>query len=209
MKATKIPLSIKIIFWLTQIVFGLILLVAAGAIVFNILIFTDFFGNDLQLHTHFPVKVDILEEGNLTLNNCNYKVELVEGITRIHFINTPMFIARWIGSALMIAVFIILYVIYSFSRFITNVKKNLIFTEGNIQHLKNLAYGLLFLWIYTLVYTRIMYHSLAKNVEFKYVELTRDFPNFIGLLMAALFIWVLSHILVTGVKLQEEQNLTI
>lgn len=209
MKTSKTPLSINVIYWITQIVFGLILVVCAGAIVFNVLLFTDFFGNDLQLHTRFPVKVNILEEGYLYLNNTNIKVELVEAVTQIHFFNTPMFLARWIGTALMLTIFFIMYIMFSFRRFIINVKKHLIFTEDNIQHLKNIAYAILGLWIFTIVYMRIMYQSVAKHVEFKHVEILNDYPNFAGLLMAALFIWVLSHIFMTGVKLQEEQNLTV
>lgn len=209
MKTSKTPLSINVIYWITQIVFGLILVVCAGAIVFNILLFTDFFGNDLQLHTRFPVKVNILEEGFLYLNDTNIKVELVEGITQIHFFNTPMFLARWIGTALIMAIFFITYIMFSFRRFIINVKKQLIFTEDNIQHLKNIAYAILGLWIFTIVYMRIMYQAVAKHVEFKHVEILNDYPNFAGLLMAALFIWVLSHIFMTGVKLQDEQNLTV
>ena len=76
--------------------------------------YTDFFGNDLQLHTRFPVKVNVLEEGYLYLNDTNIKVELVEGVTQIHFFNTPMFLARWIGTALMLAIFIITYIMFSF-----------------------------------------------------------------------------------------------
>ena len=89
------------------------------------------------------------------------------------------------------------------------MKKHLIFTEDNIQHLKNVAYAILGLWIFIIVYMRIMYQSVAKHVEFEHVEILNDFPNFVGLLMVALFIWVLSHIFMTGVKLQEEQNLTV
>lgn len=209
MRTSKTPLSIKIIYWLTQIIFGLFLLVSAAIVIFNIMLFTDFFGNDLQLHTRFPVKVNILEVGNLYLNNTNIKVELVEGVTQIHFFNTPMILARWIGTALLMVSLVALYAIFSFRKFIINVKNQLIFLEENIQHLKNIAYAILILWIFTIIYMRIMYQSIAKHVEFEHVEILNDFPNFAGLLMAALFIWVLSHIFMTGVKLQDEQNLTV
>lgn len=209
MRTSKTPLSIKIIYWLTQIIFGLFLLVSAAIVIFNIMLFTDFFGNDLQLHTRFPVKVNILEVGNLYLNNTNIKVELVEGVTQIHFFNTPMILARWTGTALLMVTLVALYAIFSFRKFIVNVKNQLIFLEENIQHLKNIAYAILILWIFTIIYMRIMYQSIAKHVEFEHVEILNDFPNFAGLLMAALFIWVLSHIFMTGVKLQDEQNLTV
>ncbi|MCD4731370.1 MAG: DUF2975 domain-containing protein [Bacteroidales bacterium] len=209
MKTSKTPLSIKIIYWFTQVIFGLFLLVCLAIIAFNVLLFTDFFGNDLQLHTRFPVKVNILETGNLYLNKINIKVELVEGITQIHFFNTPLFLARWFGSALIMVAAVFMYILISFRSFISNVKKQVIFVEDNIQHLKNISYAFLILWVFAIVYVRIMYQAIGKNVEFKHVEILHDYPNFAGLLMLALFIWVLSHIFMTGVKLQEEQNLTV
>ena len=209
MKTSKSPLSIKIIYWVTQVIFGLFLLVCLAIIVFNVLLFTDFFGNDLQLHTRFPVKVNILETGNLYLNGMNIKVELVEGITQIHFFNTPLFLARWFGSALFMVAAVLLYILFSFRKFVLNVKKHVIFVEDNILHLKNISYALLTLWIFSIVYVRIMYQAIGSRVEFKHVEILQDYPNFAGLLMLALFIWVISHIFMTGVKLQEEQDLTV
>lgn len=209
MNNSKTPLSINIIYWLTQFIFGLLLFICGAAIVFNVMLFTDFFGNDLQLHTRFPVKVNILETGSLFLNGKNINVELVDGITQIHFINTPLFLARWIGTALMLACFVILYITFSFRKFIINVKKRIIFVEDNIQHLKNMAYGILGLWFMTIVYMRIMFQVIGSKVEFEQVEITEDYPIFAGLLMVALFIWILSHIFMMGVKLQDEQNLTV
>ena len=209
MKTAKTPLSIKIIYWVTQVILGLFLLVCLAIIVFNVLLFTDFFGNDLQLHTRFPVKVNILETGNLYLNDMNIKVELVEGITQIHFFNTPLFLARWFGSALFMVAAVLTYILFSFRKFVMNVKKQVIFIEENIQYLKNISYALLTLWVFTIIYVRIIYEVIGKNVEFEHVEILEDYPNFAGILMLSLFIWVLSHIFMTGIKLQEEQNLTV
>ena len=209
MKTAKTPLSIKIIYWVTQVILGLFLLVCLAIIVFNVLLFTDFFGNDLQLHTRFPVKVNILETGNLYLNDMNIKVELVEGINQIHFFNTPLFLARWFGSALLIVAAVLMYILLSFRKFVMNVKKHVIFVQENILHLKNISYALLTLWVFTIIYVRIIYEVIGKNVEFEHVEILEDYPNFAGILMLSLFIWVLSHIFMTGVKLQEEQNLTV
>ena len=41
------------------------------------------------------------------------------------------------------------------------------------------------------------------------IEVVSDFNNYPGILLAALFIWVLSHIFIRGLKLKEEQALTI
>ncbi|MEA3443187.1 MAG: DUF2975 domain-containing protein, partial [Bacteroidota bacterium] len=94
-------------------------------------------------------------------------------------------------------------------KFITNVKHNKIFEIANIRLLQNLAYAIFALWIFTIIYMRIMFYSIASNVEFEHIEILEEFPNFAGIPMLALFIWVLSHVFITGVKLQEEQNLTV
>ena len=68
-KKKKSPLSIRIIYWLTTIVFGLFIALSIAVIVFNVLLYTDFFGNNLQLHTRMPVEASFMEIGNLNLNN--------------------------------------------------------------------------------------------------------------------------------------------
>ena len=209
MSIQKTPLSITIIYWMTNIIFGLIALVGLAVIVFNILLYTDFFGNDLQLHTRLPVKMNILETGNLYLFNQNIQVELVDATSQIHFFNTPLFIARWFGTAMLMVGAIFFYLMFTFRKFIANVKAFRIFDIQNIQLLKNIAYALLLLWIFSIIYMRIMASIIVRNLEFKHVEFIEDYPNFGGLLLLSLFIWVLSHVLITGARLKEEQDLTI
>jgi len=205
----KPPLSIRIIYWFSNIVLGLLTLVFFAAIVFNILLYTDFFGNDMQLHTALPVKVDFLETGNLYLNEQNVKVELVEASTRIHFIDTPNFITKKVGVALLFVVMFAISLTWLFRTFIKNVKDGETFTVKNIMLLQKLAYTLVALWLFTVIYMRLAYYYIAKNLEFEHVLITDEIPNYSGILVAALFIWVLAHIFITGVKLQEEQDLTI
>ena len=123
MKIIKPPFSISVIYWFTQVIFFLLLSVGLGAILFNILLYTDFFGDDLQLHAYLPAKVNFLEKGDLFLNGQQVKVELVEASTKIHFFNTPGFIAKKMGAALSIVVFMIIYLVFEFRKFISNVKK--------------------------------------------------------------------------------------
>ncbi len=209
METIKTPLSIRIIYWLTTIVMGLLVLVLLAGIVFNILLYTDFFGNDMQLHTHLPVKVDILEIGNLSLNNQDIKVELVEATTRIHFFNTPNFITKKVGIAMLCVSLFACYLTWTFRLFIKNVKNGEIFTLINIALLKRISYTLIGFWLFTLIYTRIAYYYIAKGLEFDNVLITDDIPNYSGILFIALFIWVLAHIFGTGLKLQQEKDLTI
>jgi hypothetical protein len=210
MKTIKIPLSIRLIYWFTNITLGLLSLVFIVAIVFNVLLYTDFFGNDVQLHTQLPVKVDFLEIGNLHLNDKDIKVELVEATTKIHFFNTPTFIAKKIGIILLIVVLVIGYITWIFKRFIVNVKNGIIFTIDNIKLLKKLAYGIIGFWIFTLVYSQLFYYYIAKNLEFKNVRIaSNDVSVDSDMLFVALIIWVLAHIFIKGVQLQQEKDLTI
>ena len=120
MKNRKIPLSINLIYWITHIVYGLIILIGGAALIFNIVLYTSFFGDDLQLHVQFPVKVNILEEGSLTINKTNINVELVEATSKIHFINTPLPLARKFGTAMLFAFSFLFYLFFNFRKFIVN-----------------------------------------------------------------------------------------
>lgn len=209
MKTKKTPLSIRVIYWTTNFSLGILTLILLASIAFNILLYTNFFGNDMQLHTHLPVKLDFLEIGNLHLNNQDIKVELVEASARIHFFNTPSFITKKIGLVILLVILGTGYSTWIFRTFIKNVKNGETFTIKNISILKKLAYGIAGFWLFTLIYMRIFYYYIAKNLEFENIRITEDLPNYSGILFIALFIWVLAHIFITGLKLQQEKDLTI
>lgn len=205
----KIPLSIRVIYWITNFIFGLIILVGAGVFLFNILIYTPFFGDSLQLHAQLPVKVNILGTGTLTKGNSTHKVELVEATSKIHFINTPSFIARKYGSVMLIAVLFFFYLFFTFRKFIVNVYRDKIFEYSNVELLRNIAYGLFAFWLFAIIYSRVAYAYIKSSLVFQQVEILEEYRNFAGILLMALFMWVLSHIFMRGVKLKEEQELTI
>lgn len=205
----KNPLSIRLIYWITQIIFGLVILVSAAVLVINVLLYFPFFGEGLQIHANMPVEVNILETGYLEYKNQIHKAELVNATSQIHLINTPAPIARLLGTAMLIAFLISFYIFFTFRKFIVNVYKEIIFDEANVYHLRNIAYGLLGLWIYALIYSRWFYGYIVSNLSFEQVEISDEYRKFAGILMLALFTWVLSHIFSRGVKLKEEQELTI
>jgi len=75
--------------------------------------------------------------------------------------------------------------------------------------LKKLSYGIAIFWLFTVVYMHLIYHYIAKNLEFENIKITNDVSNYPGILFIALFIWTLAHIFITGLKLKEENDLTI
>lgn len=209
MKKIKSPLSIRIIFWITNISLGFLLLVFVLVLIGNVFLHAGYFRENMQLHTDLFAEVDVLETGNLHINDQDIKVELVETKPRIHFIDTPYFITKRVGFALIIVTLFACFLFWTFQRFIKNVKDGKIFYVKNIALLKRLAYGIAAFWLFTYVYSQIMYHYIAKRLEFESVTVSGEGPDYSWMLFLALFIWVLAHIFITGVKLQQENELTI
>jgi hypothetical protein len=134
---------------------------------------------------------------------------LVDATPRIHFIDTPTYITKYIAITLLLILAWAIFEIYIFRKFIKNVYRGNIFTFKNIQLLKKLAYGLLGLWIFGVFYFNLGYHILAKNLTFENAKITDETPNFSGVLLTALLVWVLAHIFEKGLELKQESDLTI
>jgi len=184
-------------------------IVGLGVIVFYVMLWTDFFGNNLQLHMNLPGEVNYLKTGIMSIKGTDIKVELVEASARIHFFNTPAFLARHFMGILMGVTALGLFMMWTFRQFIVNVRKGLIFTLGNIMLLQRISYSLVAFWVIMVVYRRSAFYYISNNVEIEDVEIVNNFDNHIGILLTALFIWVLSHIFIRGLKLQQEQDLTV
>jgi len=60
-----------------------------------------------------------------------------------------------------------------------------------------------------IIYSRLFYYFIAKHIEFEHLVISGEFNNHGIILIVALLLWVLSHIFMMGVKLQEEQDLTV
>ena len=209
MYKNKKPLSIRIIYWITQVVFWLFMLVLVLTIGLNIAFLTEMLGDKMQLHTVLPVEVSYTEKGSLEVFGQPQEVEFVEAIGKIHFINTNPDLAKWFGLAMLVIVIIGLYILVMFRRFIGNVYRGYIFEEFNIRMLKKMAYGLVAMWVFTIIYSPVYYYLVIRNVEFEHLEISSNFNTNGVILIIALLLWVLSHIFLTGVKLQKEQDLTV
>ena len=209
MKTRKASLSIRIFYWIIN--FNLILLTffALGTIA-NILFATHFFWNDMQLFSSFqlPTKVNFLEIGHLKMDNQLIKLELVEATGRIKILDSPTFFSKYIAPFRLVLILAVGYLFWIFRNFLKNVKDGKTFDIKNISLLKRLAYGLALLWFYNYLAMGIAYHLIAKHIEFENIIITDDFDGS-SMLTVALMIWVLAHIFIKGLKLQEEKDLTI
>ena len=209
MEKQKTPLSFNVIYWVMNIVTGLFAFVCLAAIVFYVMLWTDLFGNDLQLHVDMPGEFSFRNTGTLEHEGGIAEVELVEARGRLHIVDTPLPIARKFVLIMMGVCALGMYIIWTFRQFVANVRALKIFTVSNILSLQNISYAILGLWVYIIIFRRVSYYYITARLDFENVEIVSEFNSYPWLLMAALFLWVLSHILIRGLKLREEQDLTI
>ncbi len=209
MEEKKTPLSFHVIYWIMNIITALFAIVSIGVIVFYVMLWTDFFGNDLQFHVNLPGQVNIVSPGTMDYGGSTVNIELVEAVTRIHFINTPPSLARKFILILIGVCAFGFFLLWTFRQFIVNVRKGLIFTISNIILLQRISYTLVGFWVFMIVYMRTTYYLISSRVEVENTEIVSEFDNYPWILLMALFLWVLSHIFIRGLKLKEEQDLTV
>ena len=210
METIKKPLSIKVIYWITNVTFWIYVAVTVLAL-FLVGALLLFELNELQLHVGLPVKVSVIEEGTLDLNILSSlaNVELVEMTGKLHFINTPPEIGRIYALFIFSIVVLFLYIFLTFKRFIGNVYNGVYFDMKNISLLKRISYALVIIWLFTVFYGYFQYFFLVINMNFNTIEFTSDVQTYPVILLVALFIWVLSHIFIKGCELQDENKLTV
>jgi len=211
MEAVKKPLSIKIIYWITNITFWIfvVVLILLSALV-SVLMFNVFEG-DLQLNVGLPVGINIVETGNLDLDlSSKYiDVQLTEMVGKIQFKDTPSNLGKIYGGFMIIILGMSLYIFLIFKQFITNVYNGLYFDLDNIALLKKISYTLVLVWGFTIFYAYFQYYYIAQNLQFDSIVVTSKVQSYSEILMGALFIWVLSHIFMKGCELQDEHNYTV
>ncbi len=210
METLKKPLSIKIIYWITNITFWIYVAITVLAL-FLVGALMLFELEDLQLHVGMPVYVNIIETGTLDLHILSSlaSVQLVEMTGKVHFINTPPEVGRIYALFIFSIILLFLYIFLTFKRFIGNVYNGIYFDLKNISLLKRISYTLVFVWIFTVFYGYFQYFFLVINMQFDTIEFSSDVQTYPIVLLIALFIWVLSHIFMKGCELQDEHELTV
>ncbi len=209
MEKFKAPLSFKIIHILNEIIFWLFSGVTFLTLVFAALVLAGVFKQDLQLHVNLPVAFDNEEIGYIVANQTPSKVQIVKAWGDIHYIDTPLAIARLYMIPMIIVIGMIFSLLYIFRKFIRNVRKGIIFEIYNIKLLRILAIGLVLFWMFWRTYDWVSGEILEKRLHFATIEFSTDIQGHNFLVISALILWLLSHIFIQGMKLQEESSLTI
>jgi len=202
--------SIKLIYWFTNVIFWLFSLVGIVVIVLAFGMITGFI-HDLNLNVGLPIAGKVLETGTLSLDSYSklINVEYVETFGNIQFVDTPLIIGRIYGVFMLIIYALTFFVMWEFRSFIGNVYKGKFFDYFNIKHLKRISYALVAGWIFVTIYGYFQYFFIVKNLTFETLEFTMNVQTYPSILLVALIIWVLSHIFMKGLELDNENKLTI
>lgn len=209
MDSKSTPLSIKVIYYITQIAFWCT--VAGGAIII-VIIMTNLMGGSIggsETSVSIPIKLNIEETGVMQLDGQDYNVNIFDASGTFKFDQLPPQVLGFMMPFGLGLIVLVLLAIWFFRKLIINVRNGDYFNTKNISYLKYMAYSLMGLWAFILVVSNIFAGFVINTIEFDSVSFSGIKSESSHLLFGALFLWVLSHIFSTGVKLQKEQELTI
>ncbi len=202
------PTSVKVIYWMTNILFWLYSIASIFAMFFAVALIIGLL-DKIKLHVGMPMAMDLKEVGQLVYNGQIIDVELVEMYGKIHIVDAPKEVNRIFGVFMLMALSMGLYIFMTFKEFITNVYRGAYFDRSNILLLKRIAYALLASWIFAVFYAAFQSFYFLKQLSFEGAIASGDYQTFNGVLVVALLLWVLSHIFQKGVELEKENELTI
>lgn len=205
----KTPLSIRIIYILTSIVYYFTIIVSSFGVLFAIGLLLGLFGENLNLHTQMPFEASIKEVGTTMYLGQEIQVQLVEATGKFHYIDTPSIVARTNAIPMFFIFPLMFFVVFLFHRFIRNVSEGRIFDAEIFYYLRKLSYVLAGMWLFTVVYFQLLQRVILREMKFESLEFSSGGGWYSGLIIAALFTWVLSHIFLKGLELKEENELTI
>lgn len=204
----KTPLSIRILYWLSNIVFWLMILIATVVFVINLIFLTDVDVN-FQLRVQMPFPIEVVEDGKMYLADGVQTVRIEEAYGKLYLVDTPFFITKIVARILFVVLMLGLFMTWRFKQLITNLKNGLFFVIENVLSIKQIAYGMLALWVTTRLYMEIVNRLLVKVVEFDSVIIGTQRADYDFMLQLALVLWVMAHVFGKGIELRDYKDLTI
>ena len=205
----KSPLSIRILYWLTNIIFWLMILIATVVFVANLIFLTDLNEINFQLRIQMPVPIEVVESGTMYLDDGEHAVRIEDAYGKLHLVDTPFFITKIIARILFVVLMLGLFMTWRFKQLVTNLKTGLFFVKENVLGIKQIAYGLLALWITTRIYMEVLNHAIVKHLDFESIIIGNQPADFDFMIQLALGLWVMAHVFGKGIELRDYKDLTI
>ncbi|MEQ9064053.1 MAG: DUF2975 domain-containing protein [Vicingaceae bacterium] len=200
--------SINILYWISNIAIGLFALLLIIILIMNAAIIADV-GIDNKVFTmELPVEVGG-DKGTYTSNEKVHSVILTEAVGKVGIENAPKSMLYLGLTALLAFMLIGLRFSWIFRKFMINVRLGEIFILQNMKHLRQMSYLIVLYWLLRLTYHKIIFHLYVGRIAFEHVKFNNDFDYQFTMLIPALFLFVLSHIFVKGITMDEELKLTV
>jgi hypothetical protein len=201
--------SIWLIDGLARIIFWFFAGVSAIYSVFLVIHLLGFTPDELNLSVELPTSFRVLEEGTFRDGDSISPITITEANGKVTFENAPKLISVVLPLCALPLVASLLYTLWLFKGFTKNVKLGRVFDPKNINHLKRIAYVITATWLYLQIGVVIYNLFIVSRFSFENLQFSYSHGSFGGLLIFALFIWVLSHIFQKGAEIEEENLLTV
>jgi len=205
----KSPISVRIIYVLSVIVFYLLIVATSVTFVANLLLEIEGVGDDFQLRIQLPVTFNVNETGTTQIYDKPNPVRIEEATGKLYIIDTPVQFTKLMLRFLFPVVALGLFMAWKFKLFITSIKKGVVFEFNNINNLKHISYALLILFVLTKVYEQVLYQTTVKYLNFNSIHIDNGVADRSDMLIVAMLLWVLAHVFMKGQELQEEHDQTI
>ena len=205
----KTPVTIRIIYVLTSIVYYLSAAICFLGTLAAIAVLLGFINTGLQLHVDMPVEVNFNEKGTTIFNGESTPIQIVEAIGKVHFVDTPPELARRLAIPLIVVFPVLFWLIFLFHRFIRNVREGRVFIRRNYILLRRLGFSLMGLWFLMVIYMQLFFYLLVVRFNFEQLEITANSRWFAGIFVGGLFVLVLSEVFLKGNEIETENELTI
>lgn len=204
----KTPLSIRIIYILSRIIYFITVLICLLGIVVSTFLFTGRGLDKLDMSISLPIKSSSEQIGKTTFYGQEMGVIFGDAKGKVNFSDVPKSLARTFAILTLLMLSIIFFLVTLFCRFIKNVYTGIIFEIDNFIILRKLGIVLLGLYFYVLITTQLFKRGFSLGQVNSDLSLTLC-GGTIPLLIGALFLLMLSQIFMRGLELKEENKLTI
>lgn len=195
----------QVAFWFTAFVGSIVVVLAIQGALANKPILPSELGDRFSYNFSFfesdIQSVQLTEEHNLMSNSSLSEQKLNEIPNYLKWI-------MWLNPVIMVG--LIFAMIYYFRRLVIQVYKGEYFDIKCIQSLKTLSLILVVGWVYDLIIASVIRTSLQAYLQSSETHLSIKIgtPS-MYMLIAALFIWSLSIVFQEGLRLKEENELTV
>jgi hypothetical protein len=201
--------SIRLIDGITKVFFWFFAVVSTIFLVFIVLHLMGLTPEKLKLSVELPTSFSVMEEGSFATGDHVSTISISEATGKITFNRAPRLVSVGFSFYVLPLLAALLYILWLFKGFTSNVRLGNVFDPTNIKHLKRLAYVIAGTWFY-LQLTVVVYNIfIVQRFVFSGVQFSYGSGSYVGLLFVALFVWVLTHIFQKGAEMEEENRLTV